>query len=120
MSRLFLFTLLLTLSACSMFSEKDKRTELQNSLSPIQQDAYLIPDFIPESGGKIKGFKFISVEPRSICDDIGFQEMDVVTQIDDIMLDTPSAAMEFYNMLKENSFSKIWIIRKNKEMILNR
>ncbi len=75
-------------------------------LGSILQQARMVPNIIPGSGGRVDGFRFVAIQPGSIFEKLGFKPMDVIKSVNGEPVNSPTKAMELYNTLKsEGRFS---------------
>src|SRR5579872_1653837 len=105
---ILIFTACLTITALAAEAPtviKIKKAPFTESAS--HQDARLVPYIIPNSRGKVGGFRFEAVQSNSFYAQMGFKAKDIVTHIDDVKLDSPTNAMLMYNKLKDGNFKEI-------------
>lgn len=72
-------------------------------LSSILNQARMVPNIIPGSGGGVEGFRFVSIQPGSIYEKLGFKPMDVIKSVNGESVNSPTKAMELYNALRTES-----------------
>jgi len=95
-----------------------KRLDLQkytSNLSSILNQARVVPNILPGSGGRVEGFRFVSVNPGSIFEKLGFKSMDVIKSVNGELVNSPARAMEFYNTLKTANSIQLGVERNGKE-----
>lgn len=77
-------------------------------LSSILNQARMVPNIIPGSGGQVEGFRFVSIQPDSIYEKLGFKPMDIIKEVNGEPVNSPTKAMELYNALRtENRISLV-------------
>jgi general secretion pathway protein C len=77
-----------------------------SDLGSVLQQARMVPNIVPGSGGRVDGFRFVAIQPGSIFEQLGFKPMDVIKSVNGEPVNSPTKAMEMYNALKsENRFS---------------
>jgi general secretion pathway protein C len=77
------------------------RSEIDNTLSNLNQvamQARIVPAF---KDGQAQGFKLFSIRPDSIYSKIGVQNGDVIKRINGFDMNSPEKALEVYSKLKE-------------------
>ncbi len=87
------------------------RTELDKTLSNLNEvavQARIVPAF---KDGKSQGFKLFSIRPDSIYSQIGVQNGDVIRQINGFDINSPEKALEIYSQLKNANRVEIQIDR---------
>lgn len=92
------------------------RTEIDKTLSnlnDVAMQARIVPAF---QDGVAKGFKLFSIRPDSIYSKIGIQNGDVIRRINGYDLNSPEKALEVYSKLKEASRIDIEIERNGSVM----
>ncbi|MCB0411640.1 MAG: general secretion pathway protein GspC, partial [Bdellovibrionales bacterium] len=52
-----------------------------SDLSSILNQARMVPNIVPGSGGGVEGFRFVSIQPGSIYEKLGFKPMDVIKSV---------------------------------------
>ncbi len=85
-----------------------------SDLGSILQQARMVPNIIPGSGGKVDGFKFVAIQPDSIYEKLGFKPMDVIKGVNGEPVNSPTKAMELYNALKTENRIKITVERNGR------
>ena len=72
-------------------------------LGSVLQQARMVPNIVPGTGGRVEGFRFVAIQPGSIYEKLGFKPDDVIKSVNGEPVDSPARAMELYNALsKEN------------------
>lgn len=97
-----------------------KKTDLNkylNNLSSVLQDARMVPN--KDEFGAIKGFRFMSIKPGSIYEELGFKVGDVITSVNDEPVNSPQRAMELYNALKSENRVNINVERDGRPETFN-
>lgn len=90
-------------------------TRYTSDLGSILQQARMIPNMAPGSGGRVDGFKFVAIQPNSIYEKLGFKPGDVIKQVNGEPINSPTKAMELYNALKSESRIKLMVERNGRE-----
>lgn len=81
-------------------------TKYTSNLADVLSQARMVPNVVPGSGGAVEGFRFVSIQPGSIYEKLGFKSGDVIMQVNRESVNSPTKAMELYNALKsERSIS---------------
>lgn len=88
-------------------------------LGSILQQARMVPNIVPGSGGKVDGFRFVSIQPGSIYEKLGFKVMDVIKQVNNEAVNSPTKAMELYNALKTEGQIRLTVERNGREETFN-
>ncbi len=94
------------------------RTEINkytSDLPSILQQARMVPNIVPGSGGKVDGFRFVTIQPGSIYEKLGFRPMDVIKGVNGEPVNSPTKAMELYNALKTENRIALVIERNGRE-----
>jgi general secretion pathway protein C len=86
-----------------------------SNLGQILNQARMVPNVIPGTGGKIEGFRFVSIQPGSIFEKLGFQAMDVIKSVNGEPVDSPTKAMELYNALRTDNSIGIVVNRNGQD-----
>lgn len=95
-----------------------KRSDLAkytSNLGEILNQARMVPNILPGSGGKVEGFRFVSINPGSIFEKLGFKNMDVIRSVNGEAVNSPTRAMEFYNALKSANNIQLGVERNGRE-----
>lgn len=97
--------------------EKATVKEALRDLSKVLGQAGMNP-FVPTGGeGKVQGFRFTEIKKAGIFDHLKFQIDDVVLQVNDLEIDSPTKAMDLYNQLKENDGPVEVLVLRNKKLL---
>ena len=99
-----------------------KRSEIKkytSNLSDILNQARMVPNIVPGSGGRVEGFRFVSINPGSIFEKLGFKTMDVIKSVNGELVNSPTRAMEFYNALKTANTIELGVDRNGREENFN-
>lgn len=102
----------------SDFSYTIKRSELDkytSDLPSILKQARMVPNILPGSGGKIDGFRFVSIQPDSVFSKLGFKPGDVIKGVNNEPVSSPAQAMELYQALKSSNRLSLNITRDGKD-----
>ena len=99
-----------------------KRSDLSkytSNLSEILNQARMVPNIVPGSGGRVEGFRFVSINPGSIFEKLGFKTMDVIKSVNGELINSPTRAMEFYNALKTSNQIELGVERNGRDENFN-
>lgn len=88
-------------------------------LGAVLQQARMVPNIVPGSGGKVDGFRFVAIQPGSIYEKLGFKPMDVIKKVNGDDVNSPTKAMELYNALKSEGRIKLTVERNGREENFN-
>lgn len=88
-------------------------------LGSVLQQARMIPNIAPGSGGRVDGFKFVGIQPNSIYEKLGFKVNDVIKAVNGEPVNSPTKAMELYNALKSENRIKIMVERNGRDESFN-
>ncbi|MBX3022415.1 MAG: PDZ domain-containing protein [Bdellovibrionales bacterium] len=86
-----------------------------SDLGSILQQARMVPNIIPGSGGRVDGFRFVAIQPGSIYEKLGFKPMDVIKKVNGEDVNSPTKAMELYNALKTENRLQLSVERNGRE-----
>jgi general secretion pathway protein C len=98
-----------------------KRTDLDGltqNLGSILQQARMEPVFSPD-GISVEGFKFASIQPGSPFEKMGFKVGDMIKSVNGEPVNSPTKAMEMYNLLKASSNVQLGVDRDGREEKFN-
>jgi general secretion pathway protein C len=84
-------------------------------LGSILQQARMVPNIVPGSGGRVDGFRFVAIQPNSIYEKLGFKPMDVIKKVNGEDINSPTKAMELYNALKSEGRISLTVERNGRE-----
>jgi general secretion pathway protein C len=84
-------------------------------LGSILQQARMVPNIVPGSGGRVDGFRFVAIQPGSIYEKLGFKPMDVIKKVNGEDVNSPTKAMELYNALKSEGRISLSVERNGRE-----
>lgn len=93
------------------------RSEIEKSLSnlgAILNQARMVPNIVPGTGGRVEGFRFVTIQPGSIYEKLGFKPMDVIKEVQGEAVNSPTKAMELYNALRTENNIKLKIDRNGR------
>lgn len=82
---------------------RDDLNKYLSDLSGVLNQARMVPNIVPGTGGKVEGFRFVSISPGSVYEKLGFKPMDVIKSVNGDAVNSPTKAMELYNALKSES-----------------
>lgn len=92
---------------------------LANEIGPgyanILNAAKMIPDL--DEGGKMAGFKLLSIVPGSLFDRLKLQNGDIVTEVNGVSMRDPSQGFKLYQALQEEREITIKVTRGGQPMI---
>jgi general secretion pathway protein C len=88
-------------------------------LGSILQQARMVPNIVPGSGGRVDGFRFVAIQPGSIYEKLGFKPMDVIKSVNNEPVNSPTKAMELYNALKSEGKIRLSVERNGREETFN-
>jgi general secretion pathway protein C len=86
-----------------------------SDLGSILQQARMVPNIVPGSGGRVDGFRFVAIQPGSIFEKLGFKPMDVIKGVNGEAVNSPTKAMELYNALKSEGRISLTVERNGRE-----
>jgi general secretion pathway protein C len=86
-----------------------------SDLASILNQARMVPNIVPGSGGRVEGFRFISIQQGSIYEKLGFKSNDVIKSVNGEPVNSPTKAMELYNALRTDSRIKLTVERDGRE-----
>lgn len=95
-----------------------KRSVLNKYISNLGQvlnQARMVPNIIPGTGGSVQGFRFVSIHPGSIYEKLGFKPMDVIKAVNGEPVNSPTKAMELYNALRSDNQISLVVERNGRE-----
>jgi len=95
-----------------------KRSDISkytSDLGSILQQARMVPNIVPGSGGRVDGFRFVAIQPGSIYEKLGFKPMDVIKGVNGQAVNSPTQAMELYNALKGENRIELKIERNGRD-----
>jgi general secretion pathway protein C len=84
-------------------------------LGSILQQARMVPNIVPGTGGRVEGFRFVAIQPGSIYEKLGFKPMDVIKKVNNEDVNSPTKAMELYNALKTEGRISLVIERNGRD-----
>ncbi len=103
----------------SLTYSKDSIDEHLKNLPKVLKDAKAIPYVEPGSGGKITGFKVVTVRPDSIYTEMGIKRGDIIRGVNGTAVNSPQRAMQMYQSLKRGQLLNIQIVRDGQRRIIN-
>lgn len=86
-------------------------------LGSILQQARMVPNIVPGTGGRVEGFRFVAIQPGSIYEKLGFKPMDVIKKVNGEDVNSPTKAMELYNALKSEGRITLSVERNGREEV---
>ncbi len=98
------------------------RSEIEKQLANLGEvlnQARMVPNIVPGTGGKVQGFRFVSIKPGSVFSTLGFQPMDVIQSVNGDAVNSPTKAMELYQALRNSDSVKIGILRNGSSETLD-
>lgn len=99
------------------FDFQVKRSDINkytSDLSSILSQARMVPNIVPGTGGGVEGFRFVSIQPGSIYEKLGFKPMDVIKNVNGEPVNSPTKAMELYNALKKEGRISLQVERNGR------
>jgi len=84
-------------------------------LGAILQQARMVPNIVPGSGGRVEGFRFVAIQPGSVYEKLGFKPMDVIKKVNNDDVNSPTKAMELYNALKTEGRITLTVERNGRD-----
>lgn len=95
-----------------------KRSDVNKYISDlgnILQQARVVPNIAPGSGGRVDGFRFVAIQPGSIFEKLGFQPQDVIKKVNNEDVNSPTKAMELFNALKQEGRLQMTVNRGGRD-----
>lgn len=89
--------------------QRSEVERLTGNLSEVLQQARMEPRFGPDNS--INGFCFVSMQPNTIYQTLGFQVGDCIESVEGEAINSPQKAMEFYQKLRNASNINLGIER---------
>jgi general secretion pathway protein C len=86
-----------------------------SDLGSILNQARMVPNIIPGSGGRVEGFRFVTIQPGSIFEKLGFKPNDVIKQVNGEPVNSPTKGMELYNALRTEARIKLQVERDGRD-----
>ncbi|MCX7959177.1 MAG: PDZ domain-containing protein, partial [Deltaproteobacteria bacterium] len=93
-------------------SQSELEKTLTN-LNDVAMQARIVPNF---EGGKANGFKIFNIKANSIYEKIGLKNGDVIQKINGFEINSPDKAFEVYQKLKDAKAINIDISRDGRNM----
>lgn len=90
-----------------------------SDMGSILQQARMVPNIVPGSGGRVEGFRFVAIQPGSIFEKLGFKPMDVIKKVNNDDVNSPTKAMELYNALKTEGNIRLTVERNGRDETFN-
>lgn len=90
-----------------------------SNLGAVLNQARMVPNIIPGTGGKVEGFRFVSIQPGSVYEKLGFKPMDVIKAVNGEPVNSPTKAMELYNALRTESKIELKVERNGRDENMN-
>lgn len=100
------------------FSFTVSRAEIEKQISnlgAVLNQARMVPNILPGTGGKVQGFRFVNIQDGSVFSTLGFKPMDVITSVNGEPVNSPTKAMELYNALRNENNVKIGVNRNGRD-----
>lgn len=82
-----------------------------SDLAGILNQARMVPNILPGSGGRVDGFRFVSIQPNSVYEKLGFRMGDVIKEVNGEPINSPTKAMELYNALRTDNRIRMQVER---------
>lgn len=86
-----------------------------SDLGNVLQQARMVPNIVPGSGGRVEGFRFVAIQPGSIYEKLGFKPDDIIKSVNGEPVDSPARAMELYNALNKESRINLTVNRGGRD-----
>jgi len=84
-------------------------------LGAVLQQARMVPNIVPGTGGQVQGFRFVAIQPGSVYEKLGFKPMDVIKKVNNDDVNSPTKAMEMYNALKTEGRITLTVERNGRD-----
>jgi general secretion pathway protein C len=84
-------------------------------LGAVLQQARMVPNILPGTGGQVSGFRFVAIQPGSVYEKLGFKPMDVIKKVNNDDVNSPTKAMEMYNALKTEGRITLTVERNGRD-----
>jgi general secretion pathway protein C len=84
-------------------------------LGAVLQQARMVPNIVPGTGGQVQGFRFVAIQPGSVYEKLGFKPMDVIKKVNGEDVNSPTKAMELYNALKTEGRINLSVERNGRD-----
>jgi general secretion pathway protein C len=97
-----------------------KRTDLDgltSNLSSLLQQARMEPRI--GADGQVDGFCFVSIQPATIYEKLGFRMGDCIKAVNGEAVNSPGKAMELYQMMKNSNFVQLGVERGGRDEKFN-
>ena len=91
---------------------------LTKNLSSILQQARMEPVFSPD-GVSVEGFRFVNIQPGSPFEKLGFRVGDMIKSVNNEPVNSPTKAMEMYNLLRTTSNVQLGVERDGRDERFN-
>ncbi len=95
--------------------KRDDVKKYTADLSAVLNQARMIPNVVPGTGGRVEGFRFVNIQAGSIYEKLGFKPDDVIKGVNGESVNSPTKAMELYQTLKTDNKISLTIERNGKE-----
>ncbi len=99
--------------------ERSNLDKYTGDLPNIIKQARMVPNIIPGSGGKIDGFRFVSIQPDSIFVKLGFKPGDIIKGVNNEPVTSPTQAMELYQSLKSSNSLNLNLSRDGRDEVFD-
>ena len=96
--------------------ERESVEAATQDMNKLLTQARLVPNF---TGGVADGFRIFSIVPNSLFDKTGLRNGDVIHSINEIEMKEPEKAFEVYQMLKDEDYFDIEIVRAGQKMTIH-
>lgn len=97
--------------------QKSEVERLTSNLSEVLQQARMEPRFGPD--GNVSGFCFVSIQPSTIYETLGFRVGDCIENVNGAPINTPQQAMGLYQELREARSIQLGIERDGRSESFN-
>lgn len=97
--------------------QRSEVERLTSNLSEVLQQARMEPRFGPD--GNVNGFCFVSIQPSTIYETLGFRIGDCIESVNGAPINTPQQAMGLYQELREARSIRLGIERDSRSETFN-
>lgn len=98
---------------------RDDLSKYTSDLANIIKQARMVPNLVPGSGGKVDGFRFVSIQPDSIFARLGFKPGDIIKGVNGEPVSSPTQAMELYQSLKNSDSVNLSVNRDGRDEVFD-
>lgn len=91
---------------------------LTNNMQSVLQQARVEPVFSPDGIG-VEGYRFVNIIPGSPFEKLGFKIGDMIKSVNGEDVNSPTKALEMFNLLKSSNFVQMGVEREGREERFN-